>query len=47
MNLESTGCCEFAVPGRGDCEHFVGLPGRSIPGEHDGPDDTVDAYGKP
>lgn len=39
--------CVFAGPGRGDCAHFVGLPGKSIPGQHDGPDDTVDVYGKP
>lgn len=41
------GGCTFAGPGRGDCEHFIGLPGKSIPGLHDGPDDTVDVYGKP
>lgn len=39
--------CELTGPGRGDCAHFVGLPGKSIPGQHDGPDDTVDAWGKP
>lgn len=39
--------CTLAGPGRGDCAHFVGLPGHSIPGQHDGPDDTVDVYGKP
>ncbi len=39
--------CLFSGPGRGDCEHFVGLPGKSIPGRHDGPDDTVDEYGRP
>lgn len=39
--------CRFAGVGRGDCEHFVGLPGKSIPGQHDGPDDTVDCYGIP
>jgi len=39
--------CRFAGPGRGDCAHFIGLPGKSIPGQHDGPDDTVDAYGQP
>ena len=39
--------CFLSGPGRGDCEHFVGLPGKSIPGQHDGPDDTVDHYGKP
>jgi hypothetical protein len=39
--------CLFAVPGVGDCEHAVGLPGKSIPGRHDGPDDTVDEYGRP
>ena len=41
------GLCALAGPGRGDCEHAVGLPGKSMPGEHDGPDDTVDCYGKP
>lgn len=41
------GCCELAGPGRGDCAHFVGLPGKSVPGQHDGKDDTLDAYGKP
>jgi hypothetical protein len=44
---DSGGGCTLAGPGRGDCERFIGLPGRSIPGRHDGPDDTVDAYGKP
>lgn len=44
--LEQPGCT-MAGPGRGDCEHFVGLPGMSIPGQHDGPDDTVDEFGKP
>lgn len=39
--------CSFAGPGRGDCEHFIGLPGKSIPGQHDDSDDTVDVYGKP
>ena len=39
--------CTLAGPGRGDCAHFVGLPGKSIPGQHDGKDDTVDCYGKP
>ena len=41
------GGCLFSGPGRGDCAHFVGLPGKSIPGQHDGPDDSVDCYGKP
>lgn len=41
------GGCYFAGPDRGDCEHFVGLPGKSIPNQHDGDDDTVDLYGKP
>jgi len=41
------GCCMFAGPGRGDCENSVGLPGESIPEQHDGDDDTVDVYGKP
>ena len=39
--------CTFAGPGRGDCEHFIGLPGFSIPNQHDGPDITKDSYGKP
>ena len=39
--------CKLSGPGRGDCENFVGLPGKSIPGQHDGPDDTVDVYGIP
>ena len=39
--------CRFSGPGRGDCAHFIGLPGKSIPGQHDGPDDTVDVYGIP
>ncbi len=39
--------CSLAGPGSGDCEHFVGLPGLSMPGQHDGKDDTVDAWGKP
>lgn len=34
------------LPG-GDCLHFIGFPGKSIPGQHDGRDDTVDEYGKP
>lgn len=46
FNYDKNGCA-FAGPGRGDCEHAVGLPGKSVPGQHDGPDDTVDAYGKP
>lgn len=33
--------CLFAGPGRGDCEHFIGLPGELIDGHHD------DTYGKP
>ena len=40
------GGCTLAGLGRGDCEHFIGLPGKSIPGQHNG-DDTVDVYGKP
>lgn len=40
--------CQLAGPGRGDCEHFVGYPSPiHCPGQHDGPDDTVDVYGKP
>jgi len=45
--LESTSGCAYAGPSRGDCAHFIGLPGKSIPGQHDGTDDTVDCYGKP
>jgi hypothetical protein len=45
--LEDGGSCSYAGPSRGDCEHFVGLPGKSIPNQHDGKDDTVDCYGKP
>ena len=41
------GVCALSGPGRGDCEHSVGLPGVSIPGQHDGPDGTVDCYGTP
>lgn len=47
QRLRHDGNCRYAGPGRGDCEHFVGLPGESIPGQHDGDDDTVDHYGKP
>lgn len=43
--LEKPGCL-YAGPGRGDCEHFVGLPGLMIEGQHDGPP-TEDYYGKP
>lgn len=40
--------CTLTGPGRGDCHHFIGYPSPiHKPGEHDGPDDTVDAYGKP
>ena len=39
--------CQLAGPGRGDCENAVGLPGLTIPGQHDGEDETVDVYGKP
>ncbi len=42
-----SGSCDFAAKGRGDCSHAIGLPGKYIPGQHDGPDDTVDHYGKP
>ena len=47
QHLQHEGTCRYAGPGRGDCENFVGLPGHSIPGQHDGLDDTVDHYGKP
>lgn len=39
--------CLLSKLGRGDCEHAVGLPGKSIPGRHDGPDDTLDEYDRP
>ena len=42
-----TNGCLLSGPGRGDCVNFVGLPGPSIPGQHDGEDDTLDVYGKP
>ena len=42
-----SGTCAYAGPGRGDCEHAVGLPGMSIPGQHDGTDTTVDLYNRP
>jgi hypothetical protein len=45
--LKHDGSCRYAGPGRGDCFNFVGLPGHSVPGQHDGDDDTVDHYGKP
>lgn len=45
--LKETSGCSYAGKGRGDCEHFIGLPGKSITGQHDGEDDTVDVYGKP
>lgn len=45
--IESGGSCEYAGSGRGDCDHWIGLPGDSIPNQHDGDDDTVDHYGKP
>lgn len=47
MNYDPSQGCAFAGPGRGDCFNFLGLPGKSIPNQHDGPDDTVDVYGKP
>jgi len=43
--LESSGCL-YATYGRGDCEHYVGLPGYKAYGQHDGPP-TEDVYGKP
>lgn len=45
--LREHASCQYARPGRGDCEHSVGLPGHAIPLQHDGQDDTVDCYGKP
>jgi hypothetical protein len=45
--VESGGCVNAALDHAGDCANAVGLPGISIPGAHDGPDDTVDAFGKP
>lgn len=47
QRLKETSGCLYTGSGRGDCEHFIGLPGKSIPGQHDGGDDTVDVYGKP
>lgn len=44
--IDARGCL-FSGTGRGDCEHFISLPGKSILGKHDGPDDTVDEYGRP
>lgn len=38
--------CQLAGPGRGDCEHAVGLPGIEQEVDHDGPR-TQDCYGKP
>jgi hypothetical protein len=46
-DLARNGGCTLAGPGRGDCAHFIGLPGESIPNQHDGADDTLDVYGKP
>ena len=45
--LLRNGGCTLTGPGRGDCKHAVGLPGNSIPGQHDGEDDTVDVHEKP
>jgi len=45
--LKGSDFCQLTKPGRGDCEHFIGLPGISIPGQHDGHDDTKDCYDKP
>ncbi len=44
---ERSGGCMLADTGRGDCQNAIGLPGVSMPGQHDGDDDTVDVYGKP
>ena len=41
------GGCELSGRGRGDCFNAVGLPGETVPDQHDGPDDTVDVYGRP
>ena len=45
--IKVTRGCLVAGPGRGDCHHFVGLPGQAIPNQHAGDDPTVDAYGRP
>lgn len=45
--LKHCGGCVFASSERGDCENAVGLPGESIPGQHDGHDDRMDVYGRP
>lgn len=42
----ASGGCLHAGTGRGDCEHFVGLPGLEEDVQHDGPR-TQDHYGKP
>lgn len=46
LNKVSRPTCLFARDGRGDCEHFIGLPGLTIEGQHDGPPHE-DVYGKP
>ena len=45
VDTDTSGCL-FAGPGRGDCEHAVGLPGEDRDVDHDGPR-TEDAYGRP
>ena len=47
LEKATNGGCAFALLRPGNCETEVGLPGRSVPGQHDGDDDTVDANGKP
>ena len=41
LKLQKTYGCLLAGPGRGDCSHFVGMPGMlNYP-------DTIDVYGRP
>lgn len=47
LSSDGGGCMRPGLPRLGDCENYLGLPGVSLPGQHDGPDDTVEVYGKP
>lgn len=46
LSAAAGGGCLHAGTGRGDCEHYVGLPGLEQDVPHDGPR-TQDIYGKP
>lgn len=46
LRAAKEGTCLHASTGRGDCENYIGLPGRVEEVTHDGPN-TEDAYGKP